>query len=462
MIAQLARAFSRDGVIGGLTSTRTSGLVALPKRFHGDPELISELQADNVSRSVFDEMFPTSELAALAADGITIGVGVAELVPVPGRPHPVMVRLDPEFLYYVWAENRWYFKSVNGLLPITPGDGRWILHTPGRKLGPWQSGLWHCLGRAYITKEHAMLHRGNFSGKLANPARVAHTSQAATEEQADGFLASLIAWGINTVFELPPGWDVKLLESNGRGWEVFGEEITTADHEAMIALAGQVVTVTGGTGFANADIHKTIRADLIQQTADALAHTINTQGLPAWCFLVHGFDALEQCPRVEWDTAPPEDLKTKAESLRTVADSIRQLRTVLAESGRTLDVDALINSFGVPIVADAEAFPEVDIARIEKVIGLAVDAGQQPTAESIERLMASVGLESEPVPQDTSKTRLDLAPTDLALAVLANEARASRGLPDMPDERGSMTLGELKAAQKADTSDEDNNDDQSE
>jgi hypothetical protein len=354
MAAQLSRAFRRDGVLAGLLGTRSGGLVRLPKRFYGDEQISADLQAKNGTRSVFDEMFPSSELTLLDGDGISLGVGVAELVPVADRDYPVMVRLDPENLEYRWVENRWYYQSTAGLLPITPGDGRWILHTPGARLAPWNAGLWPALGESWINKQHAKLNRSNYSMKLANPARVAITPAGAGEEQKKGFFNKVMAWGINTVFDLPIGWDVKLLESSGRGWEVFQKEVDTSDLEYMVALAGQLVTTTGGTGFANADIHRRIREDIIQSDGNALSYTISTQGIPIFIATRYGADAItSRTTTMEWDTTTPKELEAEARTMGLVATAIAQLVETLTGSDRELDIDALLSRFGIPLLAPA-------------------------------------------------------------------------------------------------------------
>src|SRR6185503_11132817 len=108
-------------------------------------------------------------------------------------------------------------------------------------------------------------------------------------------------------FGMTPGYDVKLLESNGRGFECFNTTIDRADKEMIVAVAGQVVTTDGGAGFQNSDIHKTIRADLIKDTADGLAYTLNTQGIPPWVVERFGEDRLAGSAVVEWDVTPPKD-----------------------------------------------------------------------------------------------------------------------------------------------------------
>ncbi len=352
----LMRSARKDGIYAGVLSTRTDGLVRLPKRFRGDPDVVAALELGHESViSIFDEMSPATELALMGADGIELGVSVGELVPVEGRDYPVLVRLDPTYLVYRWYENRWYYNSVVGLLPITPGDGRWVLHTPGGRMNPWQHGLWRAIGRAFIRKEHAALHKDNWEGKLANPARVAVAPQGAGEEQKQSWFRKVMAWGVNTVFGLTPGYDVKLLESNGRGWESFNKTIDAQNQEMIVSVAGQTVTTDGGAGFQNSDIHKTIRADLIQATAEALAYTVNTQVIPPFIVARWGEEELaRRATVVEWDVTPPKDRNSEASSMVTAANAIKLLNEALATSGQVVDVAALCSRFGIPVKDDVD------------------------------------------------------------------------------------------------------------
>jgi hypothetical protein len=350
MAAKLMRHARQDGIYSGVLSTRTGGLVRLPKVFRGDSDIVKALELGHDSvRSVFDEMFPPQELALLAADGLELGVGVAELLPVPGRDYPVMVRLDPEFLSYRWHENRWYYRSIAGLIPITPGDGRWILHTPGGRIAPWHHGLWRAIGRSVIRKEHAALHKDNYEGKLANPARVAVAPQGAAEEQKQSLWRAVMQWGVNTVFGLTPGYDIKLIESNGRGHDAFEKTIDRSNEEIIIAVSGQTVTTDGGAGFQNSDIHKSIRADLIKETADGLALTINTQGLPMWIVERWGEEALDTAATVTWDVTPPKDRTAEATAHVTAANAVKLLREALQGTGHHLDVVEMTRRFGIPV-----------------------------------------------------------------------------------------------------------------
>jgi phage gp29-like protein len=276
-----------------------------------------------------------------------------------------MIRRDPEFLVYRWQENRWYYKTLVGLIPVTPGDGKWVLHIPGGRIAPWQDGIWMAIGRAWINKEHAIMYRANWESKLANPARVAVSPQGASEEQEQSWFQAMMAWGVNTVLSLKPGYDAKLLESNGRGYESFGQTIVGSEREFVIAVAGQEVTTDGGTGFANADIHKSIRADLIKETADGLAYTLNTQGLPPWIVARFGVEALEDSALVEWEVTPAKDQNAAMMSLTTTAGAIKALSEALKAHGVELDVAEVCQRAGVPIKGDVDGDGNPDEGALE-------------------------------------------------------------------------------------------------
>jgi Protein of unknown function (DUF935) len=371
MVGQLHRAMWRDGTINGVAGTRTGGLVRLPKRFRGTPNAIKKLSelayapdsptsGEGTAQTLFETIFPDSEVAKFDWDAISCGVAIAQFVQGPEDKYPVFTRLDPEFLVYRWAEDRWYYRTLEGLLEIEPGNGRWILFTPMGRYEPWNHGSWRALARSFISKEHAILYRENYGSKLANPARVAIMPQGANEAQKQSWFAKVMGWGINTVFGAPPGYDVKLIESNGRGYEVFEAIIDHADRDAIICITGQTVTVDGGVGFANGDIHKSIRADIIQGDGNTLAGCLNAQALPA---VVHDLCGENEALCIEWDTRPPADVAAQAESLEKCADAIERLDQVLTPLGHRVDVPSLCARFAVPIVGDqgGRSVPEAKV-----------------------------------------------------------------------------------------------------
>lgn len=342
-MGQLYRALGRDGMLLGLLGTRSGGLVRLPKRFSGDADGIAYLSGRRGKKGKFDRHFPPAEVSKLARDGFVLGVGVAEFIERNGCK--VLVRLDPEFLIYRHWEDQWYYRSVEGLIPVNPGDGRWVLYTPGGIQDPWDQGACAALARAFVSKEHALFYRENWNSKLAHPARVAVAPQGASQLQKQSWFRAVMAWGINTVFGLTPGYDVKLLESNGVGYQSFRETIVDSNTEFMVLVAGQVTTTTGGTGFANGDIGLTIRGDLIEADGKPLATCLCEQALP-WVLIGIACDEVD----FVWDTRAAVARTDEAKSLSEAANAIGALVEQLTAQGRHADVDELCVRFGIPLL----------------------------------------------------------------------------------------------------------------
>lgn len=351
LAGRLYRAFRRDGIVQGLGGVRAGGLVRLPKRFLGDYDAVSFFAGAEGQSGTFDTIFPTSELELLDQDGFYLGVGVAEMVMLPGAILPTMIRLDPEYLYYMWHEDCWYYRSTMGMERVVPGDGRWILHRLGGMQEPWNNGIWQAIGRAFVSKEHAIFLRENWNSKLANAARVAYSPSAASEAQQQAWFQKVMAWGINTVFGMKPGYEVKLIESNGRGYESFRQTVEDANAEFIVCICGSKALVDGGTGFNNLDVHKAIRNDLLERDGAGLAKTLNEQALPA----VLPYTLAGARVAVSWDTRPALDRKAEADSLVTAAKALSDCVMAGVAVGISIDTHAIAARLAVPTLGDTHA-----------------------------------------------------------------------------------------------------------
>jgi hypothetical protein len=344
--AQLVRAFKRDPVIRGLLATKSGGVVKLPKLWRGNEQVVDSLVGVDGKHPVFDLMCPPGELKRMADDADILGFSVAELLPIEGRPYPRLERKDPEWVYYRWSDNTWCLKSNAGLIPIEPGNGQWVLHLAGSALCPWQDGTWHALGRSWVRKYSCQHLKDNWCFTLANPARVAVSPKGAGKDQRLTWFQQIAAWGINNVFQATEGWDVKILESNGRGYEGFDSTIKECNEDFMIALAGQIVSTTGGSGFAADDLTNSIRYDLIRDTAIPLAHTISTQVLYPYTWNLYP-DAIEESPFFEYEVRRPTDLAAEAAIFTALGSGLPLLQQAADAAHLNIDVGRLLKRFGI-------------------------------------------------------------------------------------------------------------------
>jgi len=360
LVGQLNESMKLDGVIRGLLDARTS-VVNFPRRFYGSKDVIDVLQSRNASdRDVYTEMIPTSESKLMVSDEICCGVSVGEMVPVVGRDFPVLVRRFPQNLYYMWSKNQWYYRSLVGLIPITPGlpdanGNSWVLHMGGGRLAPWNNGLWNTLGRSYINKTQVIFARQAYVTKHAHPARVATAPLGASEEERAGFLSQIIKWSFNAAFSLPVGWDLKLIESKGEGINIYDQAIKNHNEEIATALCGSAVMLQGTAGFSNMDVFRVVQTDLIGTTSGSWDHTVNTQILPGFIGRKWGTDALKNSTRVETDVSAPKDRTVEANTLVTVANAVKGLVEAMAAAQSPDDADhvrlnliELLARFGVP------------------------------------------------------------------------------------------------------------------
>jgi hypothetical protein len=349
-------AMRADGTISGLAGIRTSGMIRRPKVYRGDPYLVDLLRGrepvtdettgellDPGRPGLFTKLAPTSELAAVFWDGILGGVGIGERVKGPDAI-PALRHLDLHWLRYQYAEDRFIYQAPGATYEVRPGDGRWCIFMPKATRRPWMHGAWYPLALPFISKAGTALDRLRWQGQLADPLKAIESTATTTERQRSGLLKFILQkWHRSPGFVGRPGEKAYLVESNGRGYEVYNDSDDRADRAIQFTLSGQIVTGDGNKGFSSGDIFEAIQDSLIAETAEAAAEFIHRDILVPWA---EEFWGTKDAPTVRWDVRSPAARKAEAEAMNAALDVAAKADPLLRERGREVDLDALLELQG--------------------------------------------------------------------------------------------------------------------
>jgi hypothetical protein len=353
LAADLCESLLADDRVQGVLSARTRGLLGLEVEFEKAGDRRRSARAVHALEAGEDwwAAYPEPELGALLDWGVLLGVGLARSAwtarpEAGGRVVGKLARWHARWLRYDWAARGWFVQADGGReLPVTPGDGAWVLHTPGGASRPWADGAWRSIARWWLLKHYARQDFARHSEVHGTPLRAGVAAEGASEAARAELARDLGGLGSDTALCLPPGYDLKLVEATARTWEMFRAQIELADKAIAIRLAGQNLTtdVSGGS-LAAAKVHQIVRGDLIRFDAEALATTLHDQSLVHWAEFNFGDRALAPWPA--WPTDPPEDALAKAQTREA------QGKAIVALKAAGVKLDDVLDEFGLKLAPE--------------------------------------------------------------------------------------------------------------
>ncbi len=384
-----------DRIQGCLQEVRVRGLLGLDLTFEpglgrGRGKAVRFLEAEED----WDVAFPDYALCEMFTWGILLGVGPAwndwqKLPRTSGgdRQIPILQNWHAQHLRVDVTTGKWYARQADGSeREVVPGDGTWVLHTPYGMNRPWARGSWRALSRWFLLKLYAQADWARYSERHGMGLFAGVAPAGSNPKDRDALAADLAAMARDSEIVLPPGYDVKLVESIANTWTTFKAQIDMANLAIAINLLGQNLSTEVQSGsYAAAKALGSVKNSILKADAWSGATTLHDQSLVFWA--EYNFDrenARKLAPWPIWGTDLPEDKAAKATTLNTAAQALTSWQTALEKSGAPIEVDveAYAQDFEVAVKKTEEpAKPPPGTPPVPPADEAPPPAGEPPTQE---------------------------------------------------------------------------------
>jgi phage gp29-like protein len=226
-------------------------------------------------------------------------------------------------------------------LPLAPA--KFVFHKHRARSGDAaRGGLIRPLGWMYLFQSVGMKDLMRFAEKFGMPFVSARVDDSAWEKDRAKIAYLVRNFGSDGGGVFSKAVELELLESGGQGGgDVYFKLLQYFGDAKTKVILGQTASSGDAGGFSKGQAQSAVRQDILEADCQALAATIRSDVLRPWVAFNFGADA--PVPVVEFDCAPPEDLKGKAEMVGT-----------LATAGYQADPEWVEKQFGVPLMKGAD------------------------------------------------------------------------------------------------------------
>lgn len=361
--ALLADLLRRDADVFGALQQRLLKLQSAPVRFApvdaaSATDLALEAAADLARR--WPAICPAAVQSDLAVDAYMMGFAWAQLVyRYDAETKRLVQTLDPWPAWaveYVRFERRWYAYTLDrGRIPITPGDGQWVLFAPRSKRAPYLWGAIRPVAEWSLRTSYSASDASRLAEVQGNAIMKAKLPSGA-RETPDGkaFMRALRTMGRNAVVPIPQGaspaesYDIELVQAHVDTYRIFEFLMRTAGGRIRLAILGQDLTSQNQSVGTNASSNtgENVLDDLVESDARGLSETYTAQ-VAAHDARYLGTPAVA----VTVDAEPEEDLAKTAETQTKAADAAAKWKALVPDT----DLDALAQMARIPRKAAPKA-----------------------------------------------------------------------------------------------------------
>ncbi|MBF0589715.1 MAG: DUF935 domain-containing protein [Magnetococcales bacterium] len=207
--------------------------------------------------------------------------------------------------------------------PLNPWG--WITHIHRARSGyPARAGLFRTLIWPYLFKHYSMRDWLRFIELHGLPVRVGRYDASASPEDQEILLDAVVGLGNDFAGIVPEGMSIELLEATKSDSKPFEAMLRWCDAAiSKVLVGGTLTSQADGKSSTNAlgTIHNTVRQEIRNSDARAIARTLNRDLLHPIAALNHGVADKRRAPRFHFHTEEPEDISTLAGSIATLVNT---------------------------------------------------------------------------------------------------------------------------------------------
>lgn len=335
--AQLNDTILGDDRVQATLGSRMSGLFGQQVRFKAAGRSPEAKECLKAWRRAWPKLATTAALNTMHGTDIMMGQAPAQLLWDASKPiwEPHLEPWHSRFMYWNWAINRFVAITQDGPIPITPGDGKWVMHAPwgdGPNARPWMRGAIRSTAEPYVFRHWAIRDLARFSEVHGMPIRKAKVPASADQAARDEYAAQLENLGQETTIMVQTGadgmgqdFDLELVEATDTSWQSMIALRDHCDMAIVLAILFQNLTteVQGGS-FAATRAHMDIRSSGIQADNEAWKLTIYNQIARPFAWL--NFGDADLAPWTDWKVKPLADWDAMAAMLGKFGSAVEVMR----------------------------------------------------------------------------------------------------------------------------------------
>ena len=297
----------------------------------------------------------------LLCDMVLLGFALGQLVwrlDEDGTLWPCLEHVHASAVEYDRTAKQWYVTTATqGRIPITPGDGQWVLFAPRSSSAPWLWGALRCVAEWYLRNGDAASDAARRAEVFGNSLWKAFLPMGARKTpEGKAFNGAFRTMGRAAVIPCPrtkeesESYDFELVEAKTDAHAIFQFLLTTGGGLIRLAILGQDLTSQNNKVGTNASSTTglTVTDRIVQADGRGWSECATMQ-------IARPIANYRGTPRshVVVDAEPDKDWKSRADAMTSAAGAVSAWRAL----GVAVDADKLAREAGVPLLPAGKGDP---------------------------------------------------------------------------------------------------------